>query len=195
MQHAGADDTDLEVTLSEVRPNGTEVYVQSGWLRASHRKLDAAGVDEDLAGPHRPARPTPVRCPRVGSRKVRVELFPFAQPFRAGSRIRITVDAPGGARPLWAFDTIAHGERVTIATDKQHRSRLVLPVVAGIKVPAVRRPAGRCAASRAGPTAGRKHRRHRLYSDSRDRFKDLSVRVRSTLAISAAPGLMNRIHP
>ena len=32
-----AADTDLEVTVSEVRPDGTEVYVQSGWLRASHR--------------------------------------------------------------------------------------------------------------------------------------------------------------
>ena len=35
-----APDTDIEVTLSEVRPDGQEVYVQSGWLRASHRALD-----------------------------------------------------------------------------------------------------------------------------------------------------------
>ena len=34
-------DTDLQVTLSEVRPDGNETYVQNGWLRASHRKLDA----------------------------------------------------------------------------------------------------------------------------------------------------------
>jgi predicted acyl esterase len=33
-------DTDLEVTLSEVRPDGKEVFVQQGWLRASHRALD-----------------------------------------------------------------------------------------------------------------------------------------------------------
>ena len=50
--------------------------------------------------------------------RLRVELFPFAQPFRAGSRLRITVDAPGGSRPLWAFDTIADGERVEIAADR-----------------------------------------------------------------------------
>jgi predicted acyl esterase len=134
-----ADDTDLEVTLSEVRPNGTEVYVQSGWLRASHRKLDAkrstkiSPVHTDLEADARP-----LQSGRFT--KVRVELFPFGQPFRAGSRIRLTVDAPGGARPLWAFDTVAHGERVTIATDKQHRSRLVLPVVAGVKVPAAAPP-------------------------------------------------------
>ena len=34
-----AKDVDLEATVSDVRPDGTEVYVQSGWLRASHRKL------------------------------------------------------------------------------------------------------------------------------------------------------------
>ena len=123
------------MTLSEVRPNGTEVYVQSGWLRASHRELDAKAstkispVHTDLEADARP-------LPAGRFSKVRVELFPFGHPFRAGSRIRITVDAPGGARPLWAFDTIADGEKVTIATDQQHRSRLVLPVVAGVKVPA-----------------------------------------------------------
>ncbi len=39
-------DTDLEATISEVRPDGQEIYVQSGWLRASERKLadDATGV-------------------------------------------------------------------------------------------------------------------------------------------------------
>ena len=35
-------DADLQVTLSEVRPDGTERYVQNGWLRLSHRKLDRA---------------------------------------------------------------------------------------------------------------------------------------------------------
>ena len=37
---SSAKDTDLQVTLSEVRPDGQETYVQNGWLRASHRKLD-----------------------------------------------------------------------------------------------------------------------------------------------------------
>ena len=37
-----ATDTDLEATVTEVRPDGQETYVQRGWLRASHRKLDPA---------------------------------------------------------------------------------------------------------------------------------------------------------
>ena len=129
-----AADTDLEVTLTEVRPNGREVYVQSGWLRASHRATDPAqSTPTSPFHTHLEADKAPL-VPGALT-KVRVELFPFAQPFRAGSRIRITVDAPGNSRPLWAFDTIANGERVEVAADRVHRSRLVLSVVPGVKVP------------------------------------------------------------
>src|SRR5439155_2997005 len=37
-----APDTDFQATLTEVRADGQEMYVEKGWLRASHRKLDAA---------------------------------------------------------------------------------------------------------------------------------------------------------
>jgi hypothetical protein len=66
---------------------------------------------------------------------LRLEIPAFAQPFRAGDRLRITLDAPGGAKPLWAFRTIDHGQRVTVATDKRHPSSLVLSLVPGVAVP------------------------------------------------------------
>ena len=130
-----AADTDVEVTLSEVRPSGTEVYVQSGWLRASHRTLDRSQTTP-ISPVHTDLEADASPLPAGVFTKLRVELFPFAQPFRKGSQLRITVDAPGGARPLWAFDTLANGERVEIAADSVHRSRLVLPVVPGVKIPA-----------------------------------------------------------
>jgi hypothetical protein len=121
-------DTDLEVTISEVRPDGGEVYVQSGWLRASRRALDDEAstplmpvhthLEEDAA-PLEADEFTPVR----------VEIFPFAHAFRAGSQIRFTVDAPGNARAVWAFETIADGETVVIAHDPEHPSKVVLPVI------------------------------------------------------------------
>jgi predicted acyl esterase len=40
---SSAVDTDIQVTLTEIRPDGLETYVQSGWLRASHRKLARKG--------------------------------------------------------------------------------------------------------------------------------------------------------
>jgi len=141
-----ARDTDLEVTLTEVRPDGTEVYVQSGWLRASHRRLARGSTAISPAHSHLRADARPL--PKRRFAQVRVELFPFAHVFRPGSRIRITVDAPGNSRPLWDFDTIAHGERVLVAADAQHPSRLVLPVVAGVHAP---RRAPACASLRSQP--------------------------------------------
>ncbi len=66
---------------------------------------------------------------------MRVELFPVAHAFRAGSRLRLTVDAPGGNRAEWIFDTIAAGETVEIAHGVDQPSRIVLPVVDGVAVP------------------------------------------------------------
>jgi predicted acyl esterase len=132
-------DVDLQATVSDVRPDGTEVYVNSGWLRASHRKLIAnrstptRPVHTDL---RRDAKP----MPHGKYRLLRIEILPFAQPFRAGDRLRITLNAPGGAKPLWAFKTLDHGQRVSIATDRRHPSSLVLNAVPGIAVPTKRPP-------------------------------------------------------
>ena len=63
---------------------------------------------------------------------VRVPIFPVAHAFRAGSRIRVTVQAPGGDRPRWDFDTIDNGRaRNTVSLGGARASSLVLPVIAG----------------------------------------------------------------
>ncbi len=123
-----ADDVDLEVTLSEVRPDGKEYYVTAGWLRASHRALDEdASTELRPVQTHREEDAEPV--PDDEFTEARVELFPFAHVFRAGSRIRITIDAPGGTRPLWKFDTVQHSEPVRVARSADAPSRVVLPVI------------------------------------------------------------------
>ena len=40
-----APDTDIQVTITEVRPDGKEMYVQNGWLRASDRALSPDATD------------------------------------------------------------------------------------------------------------------------------------------------------
>jgi predicted acyl esterase len=129
-------DVDLQVTLSEIRPDGQEVYVQTGWLRASRRKLDDSQSTE--------LRPVPTGAladvqpvPSDHYDLTRVELFPFAYAFRAGSRLRISVEAPGGDRPLWQF--MAQAANGTATVDISHSvaapSSIVLPVVPGVDVP------------------------------------------------------------
>ncbi|HEY3186622.1 MAG TPA: CocE/NonD family hydrolase, partial [Solirubrobacteraceae bacterium] len=128
---SSAPDTDLQVTLSEVRPDGNETYVQTGWLRASHRKLDARrSTATDPVPTHLEQDAAPL--PRGRYTLVRVPLFPFAHAFRAGSCIRVTVGAVGGDRPRWDFDTVDTGtSRNTVRLGGAGASRLVLPVVPG----------------------------------------------------------------
>jgi len=125
---ADAADTDVEVTISEVRPDSTEIYVQSGWLRASQRGLDES-VSTQLHPVHTHTKDDAADLPAGEAALLRVDLFPFAHPFRAGSQIRLTIDAPGNSRAIWAFRTISDGETVTLVRDEVHMSQLVLSVV------------------------------------------------------------------
>jgi predicted acyl esterase len=70
--------------------------------------------------------------------EARVEVFPFGHVFRKGSRIRVIVDAPGASRPTWGFDAFPKiGNQVnTIGWGGDTLSRIVLPVVPGVKVAA-----------------------------------------------------------
>jgi predicted acyl esterase len=134
---SSAPDTDLQVTLSEIRPDGLETYVQSGWLRASHRRLDrktSSRIDPRPTHLERHAAPLP-----AGEfSRVRVGIFPVAHLFRAGSRIRVSVEAPGGDRTRWSFATPPTGGLVTneIAHTAAMPSRVVLPVLRGVDAPA-----------------------------------------------------------
>lgn len=128
---ADAEDVDLQATLSEVRPDGQEMLVQSGWLRASHRALDQV-ASTALRPLHRHTAESIEKLSPGQWIRVRIELFPFAHVFRTGSRIRLAVSGPGGGSNgwPWAFDAVTGGFAVRIAHDnKEHSSSIVLPIV------------------------------------------------------------------
>jgi predicted acyl esterase len=135
---SSAADTDLEVTLTEVRADGQEEYVQNGWLRASHRALDPA-LSTDLQPWHTHAATDAQPLPEGEFVPVRIALFPFAHVFRPGSRIRISIEAPGGNRPFWTFDDLAPSG--TVVNEIGHsigmQSRVVLPVIRRAKTSAL----------------------------------------------------------
>jgi predicted acyl esterase len=131
---SSAEDTDLEVTLSEIRPDGSEVYIQSGWLRASHRVLDESKSTE-LLPVHTHLEADAVALEPGEITAVRVDIFPVAHPIRSGSRLRVTIDAPGGNRGVWKFRTLSAGESVSIVHDADHPSAVVLPIVSDLPVP------------------------------------------------------------
>lgn len=137
-----ADDTDIEVTLSEVRPDNKEVYIQNGWARASFRALDLS--QSTILRPAYSGRREDVQpLPRGEFSLVRVELFPFAHVFRPGSRVRIAVDSPGNSRPRWKFETLQFDKPVTnyVGRSAATPSRIVLPWVPTVQgIPATLPP-------------------------------------------------------
>ena len=125
---ASAPEVDLQVTLTEVRPDGQETFVQQGWLRASQRALDPGRSTALL--PHQTHQEADVQPLTPGEPVLaRVEVFPFGHVVRAGSRLRVWVDAPTFLPQLWAFTSSPVPASVTILHDAEHPSRLVLPKV------------------------------------------------------------------
>jgi predicted acyl esterase len=129
---------DLQATITEVRPDGKETFVQSGWLRSEMRKLDAKKS--------RPLEPVlSLRAKDVSAMpkrrfvEVTIPLYYQGHAYRAGSRIRVMISAPNGDQPIWAFkETKPKGKRkakVAIAYSKRRPSSLVLPVVPGVDIP------------------------------------------------------------
>lgn len=113
-----APDVDLEVTVTEVRPDGEEVFVQSGWLRLSARALDP-----ERSSPLVPwlAEDRPADQPLDGDEVVsaRVPVGWLGHLFREHSRLRVSVAAPGGNQPHWTFralwpDGRHHGRPVEV---------------------------------------------------------------------------------
>jgi uncharacterized protein len=128
---------DLQVTISEVRPDGKETFVQGGWLRSSFRKLDRS--KSTLLEPWPSGRLRDMRkLPRHRYAKLTIPLYYEGHAYRAGSRIRVRITAPNGDQPIWSFGETAPSKgtaKVRIGYGKKHPSRLILPVVAGVNVP------------------------------------------------------------
>jgi hypothetical protein len=136
-------DVDLQATISEVRPDGKESFVQDGWLRASERKL-STGTDNPIDQPSTLLEPQPSMLasdarpmPQNRFVEIVIPLYFEGHAYRTGSRIRLTIAAPNGTQPVWSFgQTVPQGTAsVSIASSPQMPSSLVLPVVPGVGVP------------------------------------------------------------
>jgi uncharacterized protein len=133
-----ARDTDVEVILSEVRPDGMAQYVQAGWLDVAQRKLAPAGDGPQQSSPLRPYQTHTLagRQPLTPGKPVyaRVELFPFEHVFRKGSSIRITVDSAMGrvqSTGLWALTGPRAPFTDTVYAGPSRQSQVVLGLIPG----------------------------------------------------------------
>ncbi len=133
---SSAPNVDLQATISEVRPDGKETFVQGGWIRARSRKLDEANSTELEPMPSfRLADRAPMPADRF--EKVTIPLYYEGHMYRTGSRIRVRISAPNGDQPIWAFEeTEPAGQAdVAIGYGPGMPSRLALPVIPGVSAP------------------------------------------------------------
>jgi uncharacterized protein len=137
-------DVDLQATVSEVRPDGNETFVQNGWMRASERKLATSSEDIFKQSPTL-LEPIPTflasdvePMPANEFAEVVIPLYFQGHVYRAGSRIRVTIAAPNGSQPVWSFGQAQPAEGVaneSIAFSSTMPSSLTLPVVPGVSAP------------------------------------------------------------
>jgi predicted acyl esterase len=128
-------DVDLQATISEVRPDGKETFVQNGWVRTLARALDPVKSTElepvlSLRQEDFAPMPSDHFVP------VTVPLYYEGHAYRAGSRIRVRISAPNGDQPIWSFNETepADTAEVEIGYGDGMPSRLELPVVPGVSV-------------------------------------------------------------
>ncbi len=141
-------DVDVQATISEVRPDGKEVFVQNGYLRASERKLSTTSTNM-FKRPSTTLEPVPTFTAADASPmpagqfvKVVVPLYYQGHAYRAGSRLRVTIAAPNGTQPIWAFDETVPMGATSVAFSTTMPSSIVLPVVPGVTVPKALPPCG-----------------------------------------------------
>jgi len=128
-----ASDTDLQATVTEVRPGETqEEYVTSGFLHAGYHTLSPSSTVLDPVPAY--LKSDRANLPAGRFTLVRIPIDPIAHSFRAGTRLRIVISAPGGDRPSWAFETPAtHGSVTdTLSLGGSMPSSLVVNVVHGV---------------------------------------------------------------
>ena len=133
---SSARSVDLQVTVSEVRPDGQETFVQSGWLRASARKLDARRstlLEPVLSLRRKDAAP----LPKGRWAKVTVPLYYQGHVYRAGSRAARHARRAAGRPARVGFGELQPRGRASVSVSRapSRPSRLILPVVAGLDVP------------------------------------------------------------
>jgi hypothetical protein len=139
---SAGDDLDLFVVLRKFDAGGREVQffgyngfkhdaVAKGWLRASHRELDA-----EKSRPSRPwhthANRQPVEAGAVVP--VQMEILPSSTLFEAGTRLQVDILGHDAARyPALRHARLANRGTHTIYTGGAYDSHLLVPFVDALK--------------------------------------------------------------
>jgi len=128
------DDTNWIVKLSDVAPTGKDTPVSKGWLKASHRALDA--TKSSPSNPYHPhVSAEPVKPGEIN--EYAIGLGNIVNVFKAGHRIKLEIESlesPRDPEIQIHYHPHLNSSKTTIHKifrNREHRSHLVLPVTSG----------------------------------------------------------------
>jgi uncharacterized protein len=127
-------EAELSAVLSDVSPSGQSTQVTDGWLNASQRALDPARTTSIAGQPVIPFHPftkaAQSAVPAGAAQRYDIEVFPTSQVFKAGHRIRLTIETSDAhdLPPLPAAVNSAGGI-FRLLRDPAHPSSVFLPIV------------------------------------------------------------------
>lgn len=127
------DDTNWIIRLADIAPDGSEDLITTGWLKASHRKIDEDRSQPwDLHHPHDEV--IPVVPGEITHYPIRI--FPMACRLAAGHRLKLeikSVEDPASVNVMLPPESghLNSGRATThkIYRDREWQSHLILPVV------------------------------------------------------------------
>lgn len=131
-------DAHVEVSILEVRPDGTEFLISTGVLAVRHR----LGIDTARSGPFLVEYlydKAHIDYPAAGAFvEIKVPILPFAHAFRAGTRVRLVIDTPGRDHGFWEYanPTVPVDAIHSVARTPAMPSSLTLPILTGTAIPA-----------------------------------------------------------
>jgi predicted acyl esterase len=137
MSTSEGDDLDLFVVLRKLDSNGREVFfsgfngyerdcMAKGWLRASHRELDASR-STPLRPWHTHTRVQKLRTDDIVP--IEIEIWPSATLFEAGSSLQLTIQGHDAAKyPAFGHRKLVNRGWHTIFTEGSYDSHLAVPL-------------------------------------------------------------------
>jgi len=117
------------VDIKDIAPDGSETMVSKGWLKASHRELDAS-----KSKPYQPYHPHTRSLSIVPGRiyEYAIDIRETSNVFRAGHRLQLVIkgqDAPWDDFFIWYHVSNMKETRHTVYHTPEYASYLLLPVI------------------------------------------------------------------
>ena len=129
------DDVMIQATLTEVRPDGNEVLIQSGWLRVGHHGEEGENlrIDRDYSAENF----TTVLVDEW--QLAQISIPSFAHPVRRGSQVLLSISSPGRNHGTWQFATPEYDSipEFLVGYGGELASSLRLTILPDIEIPEV----------------------------------------------------------